>query len=96
MRQPGAANLAGSALCLDDAVRNLVAWGLASPREAVTLASDNPLAALEPALRARGIVVDRGEIEWSEALAVARIRLGPIERSYGPPQASTPEPPPDA
>lgn len=82
VRQPGAANLAGSALCLDQAVRNLVVWGLASPAEAVMLASDNPLAALEPALRARGTVPDRGEIEWSDELAVTRIRLGPIERRF--------------
>ncbi|KRE15901.1 N-acetylglucosamine-6-phosphate deacetylase [Bosea sp. Root381] len=96
VRQPGVANLAGSALCLDEAVRNLVAWGLASPREAVALASDNPLAALEPALRARGITPDRGEIEWSDDLAVTRIRLGPIERRFGPVANLDIRQPPDA
>ncbi|HEY5796138.1 MAG TPA: N-acetylglucosamine-6-phosphate deacetylase [Bosea sp. (in: a-proteobacteria)] len=82
VRQPGAANLAGSALCLDQAVRNLVAWGLASAAEAVAMASDHPLAALQPALRARRTAPDRGEIDWSEDLLVTRVRLGSIERRF--------------
>ncbi len=83
VRQPGAANLAGSALCLDQAVRNVVAWGLASPHEAVAMASDHPLAALQPALDARGIAVDRGEIDWSHDLAVTAVRLDTIARRFG-------------
>jgi N-acetylglucosamine-6-phosphate deacetylase len=83
VRQPGAANLAGSALCLDQAVRNLVAWGLASAVEAVAMASDHPLAALQPALRGRGMTLDRGEIDWSDGLAVTHVRLGAIERRFG-------------
>ncbi|HEV7260383.1 MAG TPA: amidohydrolase family protein [Bosea sp. (in: a-proteobacteria)] len=82
VRQPGAANLAGSALCLDQAVRNLVAWGLASPAEAVTMASDHPLAALQPALSARGLKLDRGEIDWSDDLAITGARLDAIERRF--------------
>ena len=82
VRQPGAASLAGSALCLDQAVRNLVAWGLASAVEAVAMASDYPFAALEPALRARGMTLDRGKVEWSHDLTVTRIRLGGIERRF--------------
>lgn len=83
VRQPGASNLAGSALCLDQAVRNLVAWGLASPREALAMASDNPLAALQPALSARGITIDRGEIDWSHELVVTDVRLDTIARHFG-------------
>lgn len=83
VRQPGAANLAGSALCLDQAVRNLVGWGLASAVEAVAMASDHPLAALQPALRARGMTLDRGEIDWSDDLAITGIHLGVIERRFG-------------
>jgi len=82
VRQPGAANLAGSALCLDQAVRNLVAWGMAPAAEAVAMASDNPLAALQPALSARGLMPDRGEIDWSDDLAVTHVRLGAIERHF--------------
>lgn len=83
VRQPGAANLAGSALCLDQAVRNLVAWGLATPKEAIAMASSHPLKVLAPALRSRGVVVDRGEIDWSDDLTVRHVRLGAIERSFG-------------
>jgi N-acetylglucosamine-6-phosphate deacetylase len=82
VRQPGSASLAGSALCLDQAVRNLVAWGLATPEEAVAMASSHPLAALEPALRARGIVLTSSEIEWSDPLAVRRVRLGEAEYRF--------------
>ncbi|PZN99013.1 MAG: N-acetylglucosamine-6-phosphate deacetylase [Hyphomicrobiales bacterium] len=84
VRQPGAASLAGSALSLDQAVRNLVAWGLASAGEAVAMASDNPLAALEPALCARNMTLDRGKVEWSHDLTVTRISLGAIERRFDP------------
>ena len=55
VREPGSDVLAGSALCLDQAVRNLVAWGLATPAEAIRLASANPAALLAPALAAHGI-----------------------------------------
>ncbi len=83
VRQPGALSLAGSALCLDQAVRNLVAWGFATPGEAIAMASDHPLAVLEPALKAHGVTLDRGEVEWSQDLAVTRIRLRGIERRFG-------------
>ncbi|HYZ21356.1 MAG TPA: N-acetylglucosamine-6-phosphate deacetylase, partial [Rhodopila sp.] len=39
VRLPGTATLAGSALCLDQAVRNIVDWGLAAPPAALALAS---------------------------------------------------------
>ncbi|PTM40536.1 amidohydrolase family protein [Bosea sp. 124] len=83
VRQPGAANLAGSALCLDQAVRNLVSWGFATPREAIAMASDHPLAVLQPALRARGMTPDRGTVDWSDDLAVTGIDLGRIQRRFG-------------
>jgi len=55
VRLPGSATLAGSSLTLDQAVRNLVDWGFASPEAAVQLASDNPTALMAPALAAHGI-----------------------------------------
>lgn len=55
VRLPGTATLAGSSLTLDQAVRNLVDWGLASPEAAIRLASDNPAALMAPALAAYGI-----------------------------------------
>jgi N-acetylglucosamine-6-phosphate deacetylase len=82
VRQPGGVGLAGSALCLDQGVRNLVAWGLALPEEAVAMASGHPLALLEPALKAFGVMLDLGEVDWSESLAVSRVRLGEVERGF--------------
>ncbi|WP_439499432.1 N-acetylglucosamine-6-phosphate deacetylase [Bosea sp. (in: a-proteobacteria)] len=80
VRQPGGVSLAGSALCLDQAVRNIVSWGLASAEDAIAMASRHPLAVLAPALEARGIVLPPNEVTWSDALAIACVRLGPVER----------------
>ncbi len=74
--------LAGSALCLDQAVRNLVSWGLATAEEALALASTMPLALLAPALAAHGLQRRTGEVSWSAELAVETVRLGPVERHY--------------
>lgn len=82
VRQPGGIGLAGSALCLDQGVRNLVAWELATPQEAIAMASSHPHALLEAALARFGITLDLGEIEWSQDLAVRQVRLGDIERRF--------------
>jgi N-acetylglucosamine-6-phosphate deacetylase len=74
--------LAGSALLLDEAVRNVVAWGIATPAQAFAMASDHALAAIRPALRAHGIVLAEGEVEWSDELFVRRVRLADQERRY--------------
>ena len=55
VRVPGSHSLAGSSLCLDTAVRNLVAWGIATPGEALAMASERPLALLRPSLAAHGL-----------------------------------------
>jgi N-acetylglucosamine-6-phosphate deacetylase len=68
VRQPGAAHLAGSALELDAAVRNVVDWGLATPEQAVRMASANPRAALAEAARAHGIALPAGRVVWSDDL----------------------------
>jgi N-acetylglucosamine-6-phosphate deacetylase len=68
VRVPGGATLAGSSLTLDQAVRNLVGWELASPEEAVALAADNPAAFLRPALEAHGIAPVTAWVEWDAAL----------------------------
>lgn len=72
---PGTTRLAGSALTFDQAVRNLAAWGLASPADALRLASANPIALLEPALAAHGRRLGRTRVAWSEALEPARVGL---------------------
>lgn len=66
--QPGGAGLAGSALRLDRAVRNVVDWGIAAPAEAMTMAGARPRAALARALARAQIAIDPGELLWSDAL----------------------------
>ncbi|WNJ91453.1 N-acetylglucosamine-6-phosphate deacetylase [Bosea sp. 685] len=83
VRQTGTALLAGSALCLDAAIRNVVAWGLATPDEAIAMASHHPLAVLAPALAAHGIALADSEVEWSDDLRVRRVRVDKIERRFG-------------
>lgn len=74
--------LAGSALCLDQAVRNLVAWGIATPAQAFAMASSHPLSAIRPALAAHGLALAAAEVEWSDDLFVKRVRLADLERRY--------------
>ena len=68
VREPGSIVLAGSALCLDQAVRNVVRWGLAAPAAAIAMASTQPAALLAPALAHHGIQRPRSDIAWSGAL----------------------------
>lgn len=86
IRLPSGA-LAGSALCLDQAVRNLVAWGISPPELALAMASKHPLALLAPALAAHGLPMPEGEVIWREDLTIESLRIGPIERRYGAPHA---------
>ena len=76
VRLPGRRFLAGSALTLDRAVRNVVEWGIATPDEALRLASDNPRRLMAPALRAVSARTEAGEVGWSPDLAVRDVRLG--------------------
>jgi N-acetylglucosamine-6-phosphate deacetylase len=82
VRLAGTGSLAGSALCLDQAVRNVVAWKLATPAQAFAMASHNPLAILAPALAAFGITLPASEVWWTDDLTVRRTRVGPVERQY--------------
>lgn len=76
VRQPGSDVLAGSALCLDQAVRNLVAWGLAAPADAIRLASVNPAALLAPTLVAHRIALPPASVTWSPQLTPQRVDVG--------------------
>ncbi|MBO1077853.1 amidohydrolase family protein [Roseomonas haemaphysalidis] len=82
VRQDGGTTLAGSSLCLDAAMRNLVAWGAATPEEALRLAGEAPAALLAPVLAARNIALPPAEAEWSPALHVRRVRVGTAERRF--------------
>jgi N-acetylglucosamine-6-phosphate deacetylase len=75
VRVPGHGVLAGSALSLDQAVRNLVAWGIADAAAAVRLATDNPAALLAPVLAAHGLCRPATGLIWSDDLWPMRVRL---------------------
>jgi N-acetylglucosamine-6-phosphate deacetylase len=75
VRLPGTRTLAGSALTLDAAVRNVAAWGVASAQEAVAMASAAPTALLAPALQAHGLALPDNGVEW-DALRVTSARVG--------------------
>lgn len=76
VREPGSDVLAGSALCLDQAVRNLVAWDLAAPADAIRLASANPAALLGPALAAHRIALPPAGVTWSPGLTPQLVCVG--------------------
>jgi N-acetylglucosamine-6-phosphate deacetylase len=82
VRLAGSPSLAGAALCLDQAVRNVVAWGLADAAGALAMASSQALAAIAPALTAFGIALPDSEVDWSADLHVRRVRIGAIARSF--------------
>lgn len=73
VRVPGGDTLAGSSLCLDQAVRNLVAWGCADAADALTMASVAPAALLAPALGWHGIAWNAGQVDWTDGLRPGRV-----------------------
>lgn len=68
MVQPGQVNLAGSALCLDQAVRNVVEWTGITADTAIGMASLAPRRALARAMSHHHIVADPGLVRWSSDL----------------------------
>lgn len=74
VRQPGSDGLAGSALRLDQAVRNVVAWGFASAEQAIAMASSQPAAALHFA----GMP---GTVTWDRELIPRQVTVAGISLS---------------
>jgi N-acetylglucosamine-6-phosphate deacetylase len=72
VRLPNTAALAGSALTLDRAVRNLVAWNLVDPATALAMASTQPNALLAPALHHHGIASPVARVTWTQDLHPAK------------------------
>ncbi|MEA2770021.1 MAG: N-acetylglucosamine-6-phosphate deacetylase [Acetobacteraceae bacterium] len=68
VRLPGTATLAGSALTLDQAVRNLVAWNLTDAATALAMASTHPNALLGPALAHHRITLPTTRVAWTPDL----------------------------
>ncbi len=73
---PGGATLAGSALCLDQAVRNMIAWNLASPAAALAMASTQPAALIAPALAWHRIAAQPSRVTWSAGYRPLDVSLG--------------------
>jgi len=65
---PSGEGLAGSALQLDQGVRNLVDWSIAPPERALAMAGTAARAAIAPALRAHHITMTPGQIAWDDAM----------------------------
>jgi N-acetylglucosamine-6-phosphate deacetylase len=82
VRLPGGAGLAGSSLCMDDAVRNLVRFGIADPAQAVETASAAPARVLRAALSRFGSPLAPSSIAWTEDLRVAAVTVGAVERRF--------------
>jgi N-acetylglucosamine-6-phosphate deacetylase len=68
-------------LTLDAAVRNLVNWDLATPEQAVRMASQNPRDLMLSAFKAFSIESHEGEIAWSPDLRPREVRIGPVRRT---------------
>ena len=82
VRLPGSRYLAGSALALDQAVRNLVDWRLAAAREAISMASDNPRQLMAAAIETLADHRPSGDVLWSDDLHPLVVKVGDIERRY--------------
>jgi len=83
-RLAGTATLAGSALCLDQAIRNIVTWGLLPPRPAIALAADTPRRLMQPALDRFGLRLPTSCVTWSGDLHPIRVTVG--EHAFSPPR----------
>ena len=70
VRTPGAGTLAGSALTLDRAVRNVVGWGIADAAGAIAMASTAPAALMRLPLA--------GDVDWTADLHVQASRVGDV------------------
>ncbi len=79
VRQPEGVGLAGSALRLDQAVRNLVEWKIAQLPKAAAMASVHPIRAMEHSFRHYGIKFDMGKIEWNSAMEAKVVSPGGVE-----------------
>jgi N-acetylglucosamine-6-phosphate deacetylase len=71
VREPGRPVLAGSALRLDQAVRNIVAWGFANAQQAIAMASTQPASVL-------GFAMPTSTITWDAALMPRRVSVADV------------------
>lgn len=69
VREPGSPVLAGSALRLDQAVRNVTAWGFATAEQAIAMASARPAGVM-------GVPGVPSTVTWDEALTPRIVTVG--------------------
>lgn len=74
----GGSGLAGSALHLDQAVRNIVNWSIAEPSAAVLMASQQACNAIARSLNHAGISIDPGKLEWNSGLEPKVLSTGNV------------------
>lgn len=71
MVQPGRVSLAGSALRLDEAVRNTAAWTGLPPASVITMATEAPRRAIARSLAHHRITLQPSRLRWSSDLRPA-------------------------
>ncbi len=75
---PGESGLAGSALRLDQAVRNIIHWSVADPEAAILMASKQARDAIASALNHAGVSMKPGKLEWNSALEPKVLATGDV------------------
>lgn len=85
VRVPGAVNLAGSSLMLDQAIRNLLNWHICDFDDAITMAAVNPRQLLKPMLDQHSIQLPISEVIWDDNFNVITTTIGNIQRTYSVP-----------
>jgi N-acetylglucosamine-6-phosphate deacetylase len=78
----GTNRLAGSALTLDTAVRNVVAWGIAGAGDALRMASLIPQKLLQPVLARLNLRTPTSMVAWSDDLYPIEVQTDSITRHY--------------
>lgn len=76
--RPGETGLAGSALKLDVAIRNVIDWEIADLKTAISMASDRARTAIAPALIAHGISLSSGELSWDTDVRPTVVQPGHV------------------
>ncbi len=79
VREPASPVLAGSALCLDQAVRNIIDWGIAAPEAALRMASIQPASLVAEALACQGARLAPSEVIWSAAMRPVSISVAGMQ-----------------
>ena len=89
VRVPGSRYLAGSSLTLDQAVRNMVDWGLVDFKQAVDMASTHPHQLLADVFERHAVQLPPSQVRWDQQRQVIACQVGEIQRTYPAPAIQT-------